>query len=94
MTREQWAERLPVIQAWCEGKQIELLSGDRWVDVTWDGPLFYAENLQWRIKPEPRKVWVNEYQNRIGAHLSKEDADAFANHDRIACHEIELPPLP
>lgn len=98
MTREQWAERLPVIQAWCEGKVVQSgrANGDPvWLDYTGREPLFGHHDLIWRIKPEPRKAWVNEYPgDLLSTWPSKREADLYAAVDRIACHEIELPPLP
>ena len=50
MTREEAKELLPIIQAYAEGKTIQILDGDKWKDVyTTD---FYGSSNKYRIKPE------------------------------------------
>lgn len=67
MTRERAKELLPVIQAYAEGKAIQArLVPERWQDYSGDDPDFQNPEWLWRIKPEPRVVWVNEYRNAIG----------------------------
>lgn len=51
MTREQAKELLPIIQAFAEGKTIQLKKGDNWVDL--HEPNFVGCNeMYYRIKPE------------------------------------------
>ena len=50
MTREQAKELLPVIQAFAEGKEIELLFGTEWIKAT--NPEFILSPKNYRIKPE------------------------------------------
>lgn len=98
MNREHWKELLPVITAFANGEELEM---NHYGDVGWgknNSPDFTAAPSCYRIAPKPRKVWINEYEDdgvpRFKAHRTLEDADDFASEDRIACHEIELPPLP
>lgn len=61
MNRERARELLPVIQAFAEGKEIEILdtsdkSGCHWMNIQEPE---WLDDLQYRIKPERRKVWVH-----------------------------------
>lgn len=59
MTREQAAKLLPVIQAFAEGKTIQVQRNDVWYDVKdRDSLTFESELKNYRIKPEPREFWV------------------------------------
>ena len=49
MTREKTKELLPIIQAFAEGKTIQVWVNDTWQDE--ESPLFWAY-AQFRIKPE------------------------------------------
>jgi len=58
------------------------------------------ELLRWP-RPKPVKRWINIYpaayeddSRMLSTYREKEQADAKAGKDRIACIEIELPPLP
>ena len=57
-------------------------------------------NLAWP-RPKPVKRWINIYpaayeddSRMLSTYREKGQADAKAGKDRIACIEIELPPLP
>ena len=52
MTREEAKEFLPIIQAFAEGKTIETLDTDGWVET--DNPAFKPSSTYYRIKPEPK----------------------------------------
>ena len=52
MKREEVKELLPIIQAFAEGKEIEMFFGNKWVKTTNPGFTFSSEN--YRIKPEPK----------------------------------------
>ena len=59
MTRERAKELLPVIQAWAEGKEIQVsLDGKDWRTLPSPNPMFENENWEWRVKPEPREFWI------------------------------------
>ena len=99
MNREQAKELLPIIAAFANGGDIQYLNNfDTWVPNN-QCPEFTGNPSRYRIAPKPRKVWVNEYPAQYGgdaqliAHTSKDIADRLATDNRVACYEIELPPL-
>ena len=51
MTREEAKELLPIMQAFAEGKTIQVWANDTWKDE--DYP-FFGPLYQFRIKPEPK----------------------------------------
>lgn len=54
MNRKEAAELLPIIKAFCEGKQIQVLF-DEWKDVNEIGLREFSENPElYRIKPETK----------------------------------------
>ena len=57
MNRERAKELLPIIQAFAEGKTVQMMKGDDdWFDVGDRCEWFNA--LHYRIKPEPREFWI------------------------------------
>lgn len=52
MTREEAKELLPIIQAYAEGKTIQILGRDKWIDKP--APNFSLSTNYYRIKPEPK----------------------------------------
>lgn len=62
MTRNQAKDMLPIIQAYADGKTIQVNDdGDtNYMDVK--NPTFTARPERYRIKPEPRevKMWVHD----------------------------------
>ena len=52
MTREEAKEMLPVIQAWADGKIIQVREKGRWVELCIDD--FNRSPDMYRIKPEPK----------------------------------------
>ena len=53
MTREQAKELLPIIQAFAEGKQIEVKRKNEWFGIGDD--IYFSESpSDYRIKPEPK----------------------------------------
>lgn len=54
MTREEAKELLPIIQAWAEGKPIEIGDTLGWKDLIVESPNFNCKPSCYRIKPEPR----------------------------------------
>lgn len=60
--RAHWAKMLPIIQAFVDGKEVEVINGvSNW--ETTRTPYFY-ESLQYRVKPE---LIVKEYNVLIDA---------------------------
>lgn len=68
MNRERAKELLPVIEAFAEGKDIQFRLADDddnfregWLELPEDENLritFPAPDYEYRIKPEPREVWL------------------------------------
>ena len=56
MTREEAKELLPIIQAFAEGKTIEVYYGEEqgWHTMVITNPKFELKPSQYRIKPEPK----------------------------------------
>ena len=52
MTREEAKEMLPIIQAWADGKTIQVKEKGRWVELCIDD--FTRSPDRYRIKPEPK----------------------------------------
>ena len=52
MTREEAKELLPIIQAWADGKIIQVREKGRWVELCIDD--FTRSPDMYRIKPEPK----------------------------------------
>lgn len=51
MTREEAKEMLPIIQAWADGKIIQVREKGRWVELCIDDFTYSPD--RYRIKPEP-----------------------------------------
>ena len=54
MTREEAKELLPIIQAFAEGKAIEIYNNTEWQDLIIESIKFDCKPSCYRIKPEPR----------------------------------------
>lgn len=76
---------LPLVHALAEGKVIQIVSEalpSGWMDL--DDPLFVESPCLYRIKPEPREIWVNEYPNHPSViHPTRMDAINCAMADAI-----------
>lgn len=72
---------LPLVQALAEGRVIQFNSRHAgWTDTDW----IYSEQPveRYRIKPEPREVWVNHYTDSrfdTGPYNSERQARILAN---------------
>lgn len=62
MNRQEAKKLAPVIQAFADGKTVQAFSTSvlKWGEV--QAPSF-DPSIQWRVKPEPKEIWVNEYPN-------------------------------
>lgn len=87
MTRERAKELLPVLQAWAEGKEVQVtLAGtEEWNNYGQPSPLidpnFENPKWKWRVKPEAREWWVAFYSlGRRDWYKTEQDckADAFS----------------
>ena len=54
MTREEAKELMPIIQAFSEGKTIEIYNNREWKDLIIESVNFDCEPSCYRIKPEPK----------------------------------------
>jgi len=98
MTPERAKELLPIIQAYAEGKTIQYRAN---INVGWrdaGGPR-WDDDFEYRIKPEPKVIYVNEYENGdMAVCKTKARAEAEADSefrengilmDRVAVKYIE-----
>ena len=89
MNRERAKELLPVIQAFAEGKTVQIKYGDGWEDL---GEPVFDFSGEYRIKPEPLECWVNVYPTAIDSFQSKKSAEnnSGTRAIRIAVHMREV----
>ena len=57
MTRDQAKELLPIIQAFADGKEVQVNSCGVWQRLCRE-PTFSLSPDHYRIKPEPREYWL------------------------------------
>ena len=84
MTREEAKQKLPIIQAYAEGKEIEMFINNRWVSA--ESPGFIMELKNYRIKPEPKyrpfktkeECWNEMHKHPDFGWLIKMDTGIFA----------------
>ena len=71
-----------MIHAYSIGKTLQIKNSDgQW--CTNPDPKFW-DVLEYRIKPEPRTIWVNEYENgMVAVHTSSNEAERR----RINCNQ-------
>lgn len=87
-----------VLQAWADGKEIQVRDKTSGFN-TWHGfspseqtgADFENDNLEWRVKPEPRRWWVNIYDSGYSVglvHNTKEQADQYGGKRERECIEV------
>lgn len=89
-------EQIALLQAVADGKTLEFTRKygcSRWAkpEASWVDSLiigtanFYFDIYNWRIKPEPKVLWVNEYSNHLspGVHLTEASAKANASYNVV-----------
>lgn len=59
MNKDNARDYLPLVQALAEGRVIEHRGSGGWYQI--NNPTFQDPPSDYRIKPEPREIWVNEY---------------------------------
>ena len=69
----QAAEEGETIQ-WCKDNDL----GNGWKDVDINYISWDWNHHAYRIKPQPKEIWVNEYKNHSGFHNTKEAAIGVA----------------
>lgn len=80
MNKETARDYLPLVQALAEGRVIQMMGAfGKWKDV--DDVFLNTPASNYRIKPEPREIWVNEYPNEINS--------AYRSHDLAAAHCLD-----
>ena len=84
---------IAVLQAAKEGKTIQYgARRNRGTDKNWgdaSNPIWDWATYDYRVKPEPRRIWVNMYDDHRGfAHPSREQANARAGNHRDECVEF------
>lgn len=89
---------LPLVEGMAAGRTLQFWTGHRWADARLgdrsDLPTTAEAVALYRLKPEPKVVWVNEYSNSFGnAHPTKESAENAAKHAagivRVAVRFVE-----
>ncbi len=92
MNKENAKDYLPLVQALSEGKTLQrkTSSDSEWADITECAFTFDIEC--YRIKPEPRRIWVNEYESDGYFYSTKQEANekAASNCRRIAVEYVEV----
>lgn len=92
MNREDLAAMIAVMQGALDGKLVECRvrtgwDGDPWRsgEVSWDWARY-----EYRLKPEPRRVWVNEYRDGGfgGVYSTRDDAERVGAGDRTRTVEL------
>ena len=83
-------EMIAVLQAAKEGKKIQFRGSghDKWEDT--EEPIWDFYEIQYRVKPEPREVWVRVRDNgclSVYNHLEKEAAEA-AGYKAVLFREV------
>jgi hypothetical protein len=85
-------EKIDVLTAYRDGKQIQTrergIHDSEWSETaspTWD-----FSRAEYRVKPEPRRIWVNSYAKQYTSFYfnSKMKADALAGPGRTECIEF------
>lgn len=72
-----------IAKAYAEGKPIQFRSkslqyGEEWVEWNFKSDLTFNERYEYRLKPEPKMLYLllNRYGNRIRSYPSRAEADA------------------
>jgi len=84
MTEQEKARKAAeLLTAWSDGKKIQILSAQGWIDYTLEQqPTVSSNHLnEWRLKPEPVKQWYRVALFRKGM-IRKMKCDAFIANDR------------
>ena len=98
MTREEAKELLPIIQAWAEGKTIQVQTDSKsWSDITKD--LYPCNHPSlYRIKPEPKyrpfnnqeECWNEMMKHKPFGWIKSNDTKRLRNIDSIGNSSIDI----
>jgi Na+-transporting NADH:ubiquinone oxidoreductase subunit NqrF len=86
MNKDTARDYLPLVQALADGKVIQFKCAGGWEDIGL--PSFSGDPSDWRIKPEPREIWVNHYANPLRLDQvcdSQDEANQRANPEHLLC---------
>lgn len=77
MNRDDTTEAIKVMQAWADGKTVQVSVNGEWRSIApWEELGWSWDRFEYRIKPEPRVVYgLVDHQGRLGSGLYNE-ADA------------------
>src|ERR1051325_2268683 len=76
MTQAQAQKWLPLIQALAEGKKIQYnFRNQGWHDAI--EPSFLDDDTEYRLKPEPRRIFINQYGNILASRYHNSKAEAI-----------------
>lgn len=81
MNRETAKDYLPLVQALADGKVIQCDEGFGFEDL--ENPIFNLRASSYRIKPEPREIWVRRRDDGVeGTFAYPSEAEAGEDLDR------------
>lgn len=80
MNKDNAKDYLPLVQALAEGKEIQMKNGAG-IWTSYRDMDFCLIASEYRIKPEPKEIWVNEYPNEINS--------AYRSYDLAAAHCLD-----
>jgi hypothetical protein len=78
---EETKKAIEVMQAFVDGKVVQADIHGRWLDIGPPNSMYWDfTRYNYRIKPEPKEIWVNEYENGYDDFLyhDKETAESRA----------------
>ena len=95
MTREEAKELLPIIQAFAEGKTIQVWANDTWQDEEYPS---FGELSLFRIKPEPKyrpfrnveECWQEMQKHQIFGWLKDTDTGGYIIISELDDKDIEI----
>jgi len=68
---------IEVIKAFAEGKTIQFNQGAKWADTENVG--FTMPNVWYRIKPEPKKVWIRISDHDKGSYVQEASNKVYSS---------------
>ena len=90
MNREHWKARLPFIEAFANGDDVQIKTMDgQWKST--ETLTFALDPEDYRIAPKEKTGWINIYPDGCGGgkiYETREDADSLSAISRIACIQI------
>ena len=77
---------IKVMQSFEDGKTIQVWCSTAWKWVVDECPTWNWNSRQWRVKPGPRVIYVNEYEGELMSahHNTLKQADAWLDDDADA----------